>query len=114
MKRAMLIIACALVAGCDYSTGYRDGKLQKVSVKGWIWKTTECELATSGLRAVRSGNSSTTSNVWEFTVSDPAVKAEIEKLSGDETVRVHYTQHFMVLPWEGSTSYFATKVERIN
>lgn len=109
------ILGCFLLCGgCNYlktvqvSEGFRDGTIQKFSHKGIIWKTWEGEMAQDGIK--QKGENGVTS-VWEFSVTDPKIVEEIQKLPSGTKVRLHYVQ-FMAATWsEGSTSYRVTKVE---
>ncbi|MGO9995478.1 MAG: hypothetical protein ACLPTF_23600 [Steroidobacteraceae bacterium] len=67
-----------------YSDGTRSGVLQKFSRRGWICKTQEGDLA------LYSGGLSP--QIWQFSVRDPRVAADIEKAVGAR-VQVHYTEH---------------------
>jgi hypothetical protein len=67
-----------------YSDGTRSGVLQKFSRRGWVCKTQEGELA------LYSGGLSP--QIWQFSVRDPAVGAQIEKVVGAR-VQLHYTEH---------------------
>jgi hypothetical protein len=69
----------------DYSNGYRSGLLNKFSQKGWFCKTHEGELWQSVVANVAP-------TVWEFSVRDPRVVAQLDTLVG-KTVRLHYTEH---------------------
>lgn len=67
-----------------YSDGTRSGVLQKFARRGWICKTREGDLA------LYSGGLSP--QIWQFSVRDPRVAADIEKDVGAR-VQVHYTEH---------------------
>ena len=67
-----------------YSDGTRSGVLQKFARRGWICKTQEGDLA------LYSGGLSP--QIWQFSVRDPRVAADIEKDVGAR-VQVHYTEH---------------------
>jgi hypothetical protein len=68
-----------------YSDGTRSGVLQKFSHKGWVCKTQEGELAMYVVAGVSP-------QIWAFSVRDPAVGAQLEKVVGS-LVRLHYTEH---------------------
>jgi hypothetical protein len=91
----------------EYSTGFRDGVVQKFSLKGIWWKTHEGELAMSSF--VHRGES--ISNLWEFTVSDPGVVAKLQMLPPRAVVRLKYKEIGFAKPWNGSTGYRITDVE---
>jgi hypothetical protein len=99
--------------GISYSSGYRDGHIQKFSHKGIIWKTWEGEMALPGLKMVGTGDSSQLSNVFEFSVLDDRTRADLEGVTAKDFVRVHYEQYFFSPPWFGSTQYRIVKIEKI-
>jgi hypothetical protein len=72
----------------SYSDGERAGVLQKFSHRGWLCKTHEGELQQYIVAGVSP-------QIWEFSVRDPAVGAQLLKLVGHR-VRLHYTEHVAV------------------
>ncbi len=98
---------CNMAAGWEYSEGYRDGVIQKFSVKGMFWKSHEGQLAMPGFRAGKDGPS----NVFSFSVKDPAVIYVIDKLPAGQNVRLHYREYLGHVPWQSSTGYFIERVE---
>jgi hypothetical protein len=85
-----------------YSEGTRSGVLQKFSRRGWICKTQEGDLA------LYSGGFSP--QIWQFSVRDPRVAADIEKDVGAR-VQVHYTEHPAVpSTCFADTRYFVDRV----
>jgi hypothetical protein len=99
-----------LSGGIEYSTGYREGTIQKFSYKGLIFKTNEGELAMNGFKKTDES----LGNVFEFTVLDESIKKTIEEVHGTDQVRLFYTQYLFSPFYKGSTGYRITKVERIN
>lgn len=97
--------------GCDstYSNGFRDGYVQKFSSKGIVFKSWEGELALPGMS--RSGDK--LSGVWEFSVDDPVLIQELENISPDELVRVHYRQILKNAPAFHSTDFRVISIEHI-
>lgn len=89
-----------------YSDGERAGYVQKFSRKGWLCKTWEGELAMVSLPR-------TASEVFAFTVRDPAVAAKIEQTMGRRAV-LHYEEH-RGLPSScfGETRHFITDVRTV-
>jgi len=107
----LLIVAAtagylAFVRWWSYSDGERVGVLQKLSRKGWICKTYEGELALYVVSGVAP-------QIWEFTVSDPAVARALNAELG-ERVRLHYDEH-VGLPSScfGDTRYFVDHIEPV-
>jgi hypothetical protein len=68
-----------------YASGERSGFVQKISKKGWVCKTWEGELAMANLPGAMP-------EIFEFTVRDDRVAADIEKTIG-QRVSLHYEQH---------------------
>ena len=58
-----------------YSSGERAGYIQKISLKGWICKTWEGELAMANLPGAMP-------QIFTFTVRDDAIAHQIEQLAG--------------------------------
>lgn len=114
----IILVACLLCGGCfvgcsvatnyEYSSGFRDGSLVKLSTKGIFFKSHEGELATDGFKA----RGSTESNLWEFSVSDAEIVKELTEMPTGTRLRLHYSQKLCHLPWVSSTEYFVTKVEK--
>jgi hypothetical protein len=94
----------AFVLNWSYSDGERAGYLQKFSRKGWICKTYEGELAMTTVPGVAP-------MLWNFTVRDPAVAAQINAVMGKRTA-LHYEEH-RGIPTDcyGETNYFVSKVQ---
>ena len=107
----LLFGGCAATHNVEYATGYRDGVIQKASVKGWPWRTRECELAMDGMRIRGSGDGVKGGNVFACSVIDADVWAKVESLSPGQQVRVRYSQKWWLAPWVGRTSYVVTSVE---
>ena len=113
-----IVIALIVVAGLGsalwiwgalrfaYSDGERAGYVQKFSRKGWICKTWEGEVAMVSLPGAAS-------EVFPFTVRDPAVAQQIEQTMGHRAV-LHYEEH-RGLPGScfGETRHFVTAVRAV-
>jgi hypothetical protein len=110
--RYLLVFLLVLFAGTGlwtwltlqwaYSDGTRSGVLQKFSRRGWLCKTQEGDLA------LYSGGLSP--QIWQFSVRDPSVGAQIEKAVGAR-VQVHYTEHpGMPSTCFADTRYFVDRV----
>jgi hypothetical protein len=85
-----------------YSDGERAGILQKLSRKGWLCKTYEGELAISIIPGV-------TPTIWDFSVRDERVLAELNAALGKRVV-LHYTEHVGVPNCFGDTNYFVNRI----
>ena len=90
-----------------YSSGERAGYVQKISQKGWVCKTWEGEIAMANLPGAMP-------QIFEFSVRDDAVAAEISKLAG-QRVSLTYEEH-PGIPTScfGETPYFIVKVTPIS
>ena len=68
-----------------YADGTRAGVLQKLTHRGWVCKTIEGDLALYIVPGISP-------QIWKFSVRDPAVAAQLEKVVGRQ-VQLHYTEH---------------------
>lgn len=104
---------CAALSGYEYSTGFRDGVVQKFSSKGLLYRTWEGELATEGYSRSESGKSGQVGgNVFAFSVDEtnPEVIETLQKLPPGERVRLHYVEYLAT--WD-ATNYHVRRVERL-
>jgi len=105
----LLIFAAylAIVLNWSYSDGERAGYLQKFSRKGWVCKTYEGELAMTTVPGVAPV-------LWNFTVRDAAVAAQLNALLGKRIV-LHYEEHRGIpTTCYGETSHFVTRAQVID
>jgi hypothetical protein len=87
----------------SYASGERAGFVQKLSLKGWVCKTWEGELAMVNVPGALSEK-------FEFTVRDETVVKKIQDRMGSRVV-LSYDQHVGVpTSCFGDTSYFITDV----
>ena len=88
-----------------YSEGTRAGILQKFSHRGWLCKTQEGDLVLAQFPVA-----GVTPQIWQFSVRDQAVSAQLEKAVGAR-VQIHYTEH----PGVPSTCFADTRyfVDRV-
>ena len=105
-----LLLIAALITGYfwlalrwSYANGERAGWVQKFSLKGWICKTWEGEMAMVSMPG-------STAEKFAFTVREDAVANEINVLMG-RRVRLQYEQK-VGLPTScfGETRYYVTRV----
>lgn len=105
---AAVIVFIVLIALClekEYSTGHRDGYLQKISNRGLLWKTWEAEVAMPGWRTnTDAEGNGTMSNVWDCSIIDDKVVEDLQKLRGNQLVRFHYKQVIVSKPWVAGTT----------
>jgi hypothetical protein len=97
----VLILLILAVGGCAlwswltlswaYAEGERAGVLQKFVRRGWLCKTQEGEIAFyyGGGQYMGPG---TSPQLWDFSVRDPGVAAELSKAVGHR-VQLHFTEH---------------------
>ena len=85
-----------------YSDGDRFGLLQKVSRKGNIFKTYECEMILSSVQS--NANVPLASEKFYVSIASKSVADQLTKLQGKQ-VTVHYKQKNGTLPWRGESVY---------
>lgn len=91
----------AIALGYTYSSGDRQGFVQKISKKGWVCKTWEGELAMSPVPGA-------VPQLFLFTVRDDSIAALINSTVG-KRVALHYEEHVKVpSSCFGDTQYFVT------
>jgi hypothetical protein len=109
----LLVVPPIVLAGWSWATlayvyarGERAGYAQKISKKGWLFKTWEGELAMVNLPGALP-------EIFSFTVRDDAVAHEIERKLG-QRVSLAYEQH-KGLPGNifGDTEYFIVHVSTV-
>jgi hypothetical protein len=88
-----------------YSDGTRAGILQRFSHRGWLCKTQEGDLVLAQFPAA-----GVTPQIWQFSVRDAGVGAQLEKAVGAR-VQLHYSEH----PGVPSTCFADTRffVDRV-
>ena len=108
-----LLVLAALIAGYvwlvlawSYSTGERAGWVQKFSLKGWLCKTWEGEMAMVSMPG-------STTEKFFFTVRDETVAVQVNRVMG-RRVSLHYEEK-VGLPTScfGETRHFVTKVTAV-
>lgn len=106
----VIIVVLALYA--NFSSGYRVGRIIKVSEKGYVFKTFEGQLNTGGFS---EGDGDMTSSIWNFSVrrGDDEILDQL-KNANKEMVRLYYDEKFIRIPVLGDTKYFITKVETVD
>jgi hypothetical protein len=91
-----------------YSTGYREGYVNKLSKKGFVFKTYEGELIKNLLSA------SSTSDVFKFSVSDKKIAEQIENIGQRTYVRLSYNEYLFQIFFKGDTKYFIYDVKKMD
>ena len=94
----------------NYSTGQRTGIVYKISSdKGIFWKTCEGELSLQ--LTTRNSEGGLVNQIFEFSVSDPAVARALEAAAiTGKPITVHYRQYLVRGYKYGSTSYDIDRV----
>ncbi len=87
-----------------YSKGERAGYVQKISKKGWVFKTWEGELVMVNMPG-------TVPEKFLFSVMDDAVAESIQKSMGRRVIITYDEHRGMILPIFGETSHFAKQVQ---
>ncbi len=110
-----LIVGSYFVFG-SYSDGYRIGTVIKLSKKGYIFKTYEGQLNLEFFPSANQTNkpNGSNSNIWEFSVADKKVAADIEVANNHgRRVKIYYDEKYYRFPWIGETKYVVNKVEEL-
>lgn len=89
-----------------YAHGERAGYLQKLSKRGWVFKTWEGELALVNLPGAMP-------EIFKFTIRNDETALLVEKHLGKRVV-VKYNQHRGIpVRWFGDTTYFVTDAQPV-
>ncbi|WP_025762587.1 hypothetical protein [Dyadobacter tibetensis] len=117
-KWTYLLIFLAIVFGVlyyisfgYYSEGKRGGFVNKLSKKGYLFKTYEGELRIGGMY---EGDGTMNAAEWQFSVSpknEEAIANLEEAIKNGTRVSLTYEEKFFKLPWNGETKYFVTQVD---
>ncbi len=113
-----LILLIGLAVGTyfvigNYSSGYRTGRIMKISKKGVMFKTYEGQLNVGGLDS--GGDDGVATTVWEFSVTDEGVLKDIEEaVDNGRDVKLYYNEKFYQFDFRGDTKYFVYKVAEID
>ena len=96
----------------SYSSGYRAGKIMKLSEKGFIFKTHEGQLDIGGLERNEADGAATT--IWSFSVKEDEVIDDINNaVDSGSNVKLYYREKYYKFFFFGDTKYFVYKVEEI-
>ncbi|MDR3367155.1 MAG: hypothetical protein LBO71_09360 [Prevotellaceae bacterium] len=121
MKKFFLIATLVLLlvaAGFIYfkfffvfGEGVKNGELNYVVYKGYIFKTYEGKLIQQGFRSEGSGKMG--SNEFEFSVANKKVAEKLMRAGGEE-VELHYKEYKRALPWRGYSVYVVDSIVSIS
>ena len=113
-------VGCTVMNNVQYGNGIRVGVVNKISKKGYVWKTFEGELVLEGL--VSNGQTSG-ANLWDFSLDNEQRHGEnIEELARTITecaetgtkVKIKYIQPWGTWPWRSGTDYLVQSVEPLS
>lgn len=107
-------IKCCGGLNIEYSNGSRSGVVQKISKKGFFWKTWEGELNLGYNTYTNDGDSKVlVPAIFEFSVSSDEVakKLQMAEESGHR-VTVEYKQYLLMGYNKGGTGYDITRVKQ--
>jgi hypothetical protein len=90
----------------SYSEGDRSGYMQKLSIKGWLCKSWEGEIAMVTMPGAIPEK-------FQFTVRDPEVAGKINALAGKRVVLTYEQHKFIPTTCFGETEYFVTAVREV-
>jgi hypothetical protein len=113
----VLVIALAVsiwfVFFATYSSGYRVGRVIKMTKRGVVFKTFEGQLHTGGISADVHGDAT---SMWDFSVrkDNKEILEQIEDaVDSGNRVKLYYDEKFYQWPFFGDTKYFITRVEKL-
>ena len=95
-----------LTLTCSYSEGERAGYVQKLSLKGWLCKTWEGEIAMVTMPGAIPDR-------FIFSVRDEAVAAKINAMAGQRVVLIYEQHKFVPTNCFGETEYFVTDARAV-
>ncbi|RZK33645.1 MAG: hypothetical protein EOO61_14955 [Hymenobacter sp.] len=87
--------------------GVKEGYLNKIEHKGYIFKTWEGTLIQTGLKSASPG--AMQSPTFEFSVENDRIAKELQMSSG-KRIALRYKQFFGTLPWRGHTTYIVDSI----
>jgi hypothetical protein len=87
--------------------GSKDGYLNKIEHKGYIFKTWEGTLMQVGLKSTSPG--SMQSPTFEFSVTDEKLATKLQANSG-KYFNLRYREYFGTLPWRGHSKYIVDSI----
>lgn len=83
------------------SDGVKEGHLNYMTYKGYLFKTYEGKLVLTGFR---NGNSAVQSNEFTFSVENDSLAKILETCTGKE-MQLRYKEYNKMLPWRGYTEF---------
>lgn len=102
-----LTLWTVIALGYTYSAGTRTGYVQKLSLKGWVCKTWEGELAMATAPGVSP-------EIFVFSIRDDSLARALSQDMGKGRVAVEYAEHRGVpTSCFGDTPYFVTSYRMV-
>jgi hypothetical protein len=109
------LIILAILAGIFWWRFYfpfsddaaKDGVLNKIEHKGYIFKTWEGTLIQTGLKSTSPG--AMQSPTFEFSVLNERIARQLQQNSG-KYFNLHYKEYLGALPWRGHTKYIVDSI----
>ncbi|MCD7973319.1 MAG: hypothetical protein LUG18_11760 [Candidatus Azobacteroides sp.] len=90
------------------ATGLKNGQLNYLTHKGYVFKTYEGRLIQVGIRPSATGQG-VQSNDFMFSVASKEVAEKMESLTGKE-LQLHYKEYNRSLPWRGYSKYVVDSI----
>lgn len=87
--------------------GSKDGYLNKIEHKGYVFKTWEGTLMQVGLKSASPG--AMQSPTFEFSVTDEHIAQQLQANSG-KYFNLRYKEYFGTLPWRGHSKYVVDSI----
>ena len=107
---AILLLAGGLFIFFKYyyvvADGVKEGQLNYVTHKGYIFKTYEGKIIQTGFK---SNNQSLQSNEFVFTIEDEALAQDMMKMGG-RSLQLHYKEYNNPLPWRGYSEFIVDSI----
>lgn len=92
-----------------FGEGVKEGQLNYVVYKGYLFKTYEGKLIQAGFRAPKVGTGTVESEKFEFSISNKKVAEELMLASG-KSVELHYKEYNAAVPWRGYSKYVVDSI----
>jgi hypothetical protein len=93
-----------------FGEGVREGNLNFLVKKGYVFKTWEGRLIQSGYKTPSAGG--VQSNEFEFSVVNDSIATILERASG-KSVELRYKEYLHTLPWRGMSKYVVVEILKI-
>jgi hypothetical protein len=94
-----------------WGEGVKNGQLNYVVYKGYVFKTYEGKLIQAGLKSNQIGGG-IQSNEFVFSVSDREIAEKLMLLGGRE-VDLHYKEFLGIVPWRGHSKFVVDSIIEI-